>query len=112
MILGKEATVGVIDNFRGEDIYTLPPTEIRLPKDKRYFDYGSKYNRGTEEICPGNFSTEEKRELERLAKLLHKNLGARHYSRSDFIISRNGDIYALEINTSPGLTEGSLLPKS
>jgi D-alanine-D-alanine ligase len=46
-----------------------------------------------------------------LAKLAHTTLGLRHYSRSDFIVAKDG-IYFLEVNTLPGLTEQSLVPKA
>ncbi len=111
-IKGKEATVGVIDNFRNQDIYILPPIEIRHKSDSGFFDFDSKYNGETEEICPGNFSEKEKKEIERIAATVHKNLGLRHYSRSDFIVSPKRGIYFLEVNTLPGLTKESLMPKA
>src|SRR3989344_2432232 len=110
-IVGKEATCGVIDNFRGKKIYPLPPVEI-VPPTGKLFDYDSKYNGETKEICPGNFSEKEKREIERVAQLIHDKLDLRHYSRSDFIVSPRRGVYFLEVNTLPGLTEESLLPKS
>jgi D-alanine-D-alanine ligase len=111
-ISGKEATVGVIDGFRGESCYALPAIEIRYDRD--FFDYEAKYSEthGAEEIVPGHFSVEEKAELERLARDIHVALGLRHYSRSDFIVTSRRGIYALEVNTLPGLTPASLLPKA
>ncbi len=111
-IEGKEATVGVVENFRGKNLYTLPPIEIRVPKNKDFFDFESKYNGQSQEICPGNFTNGEKKELERLASLIHKGLDLRHYSRSDFIVNPRKGIYALEVNTLPGLTDESLMPKA
>ncbi|MCK5285816.1 MAG: D-alanine--D-alanine ligase [Candidatus Pacebacteria bacterium] len=109
-IEGKEATCGVIDNFRGEEVYTLLPVEI-IP-ESGFFDYESKYGGGTQEICPGNFSEAEKKEIQDLAKKAHQTLGLRDYSRSDFIISPKRGIYILETNSLPGLTKESLFPKS
>ncbi|PIP73855.1 MAG: D-alanine--D-alanine ligase [Candidatus Lloydbacteria bacterium CG22_combo_CG10-13_8_21_14_all_47_15] len=109
---GKEATCGVVDNFRGEDAHALMPIEIIAPENVQFFDYGAKYSGETIELCPSpNFTQEEKKEIERMAVLAHKAIGARHYSRSDFIVSPRG-IHILEINTLPGMTEASLLPKS
>jgi D-alanine-D-alanine ligase len=108
-IRGKEATCGVVEKMRDHDLYPLMPVEIR-PKGKKMFDYDAKYSGETEEICPGNFNNEEKLELHRLAQLAHRELGLRHYSRSDFIVSPRG-VYYLETNTLPGLTTESLLPK-
>lgn len=110
-IRGKEATCGVIDSFRGEEIYSLLPVEIRPASGRAFFDYEAKYGGDTEEIVPGNFSRDESIELQRLAALAHATLRLRHYSRSDFIVTPRG-IYILETNTLPGLTESSLLPKS
>lgn len=108
---GKEATCGVVDGFRGKEIYPLLPIEIRHKKD--FFDYDSKYSEnGAEEICPGNFSSADSREIERMAAEAHKALGLRHYSRSDFIIHPRRGIYILETNSLPGLTEQSLIPKA
>lgn len=107
---GREATCGVLDSFRGEHIYALPPIEIVPPKTHSFFDYEAKYGGGSDEICPGNFTEGEKRELEHLTVAVHQILGLRHYSRSDFIVSRRG-IYFLEANTLPGITAESLVPK-
>ncbi len=112
-ISGVEATVGVIDNFRNNPLYALSPVEIRPRKD--FFDYESKYNdneSGAEEIVPGNFSFEEKAELEKLAIGAHSALGLKHYSRTDFIVSSRRGIFVLETNTLPGLTPNSLFPKA
>lgn len=111
LIEGKEATVGVVNDFRNKKIYVLPPTEIRIPKTKDFFDFEAKYTGVSEEICPGNFTREEKDELEKLASLIHDGLCLDHYSRSDFIIHPKKGIYALEVNTLPGLTDESLIPK-
>ena len=111
-IKGKEATVGVIDNFRGQSTYVLPPIEIRIPNTSEFFDNEVKYNGKSQEICPGSFTDKEKRELERLASLIHTGLDLSHYSRSDFIIHPKKGIYALEVNTLPGLTSESLMPKA
>lgn len=111
-ISGREATCGVIDGFRGEVYYTLPPVEIISPKDSDFFDFKAKYGGASQEICPGNFSPAERDEIQRLTKEIHHSLGLQHYSRSDFIVHPRRGIYFLEVNTLPGLTEQSLFPKS
>lgn len=111
---GKEATCGVVEGFRGQEHYSLLPIEIR-PRDKNgFFDYDAKYSaeNGAEEICPGNFSEEEKEKIGAMAVAAHQALGLRHYSRSDFIVHPRRGVYILETNTLPGLTSTSLLPKS
>lgn len=110
-IKGKEATCGVVDNFRKSDIYSLPPIEIRKPVGSPAWSYEDKYSGAIELVCPGCFSPTEKAEIEEMAKKVHQVLGLRHYSRTDFIVSPRG-VYALEVNTLPGLTPHSLLPKS
>jgi D-alanine-D-alanine ligase len=110
-IAGREATCGVIDAFRGEDTYVLFPIEIVPAKKDAFFDYHAKYSGTTDEICPGRFSAAEKEEIQRIARFAHQSLGLRHYSRSDFIVSPRG-VYFLEVNTLPGLTEQSLVPKA
>lgn len=111
-ITGKEATCGVVDNFRDENIYSLLPVEIRKPSSSDFFDYNAKYSGESQEICPGNFAEAESKIIQEMARNAHKALGLRHYSRSDFIIHPKRGIYILETNTLPGLTSESLLPKS
>lgn len=107
---GKEATTGVVEGLRGEALYGLPSIEIIPPGDD-FFSYDAKYSGKSREICPGNFSRAEAEQLQHAAKAMHRALGLRHYSRSDFIITPRG-IYYLETNTLPGLTEESLIPKA
>ena len=109
-IRGKEATVGVIERLRGEEVYSLPPIEIIPPADD-FFSYTAKYSGATREVCPGNFSRVANEELQLLAKKMHHALGLKHYSRSDFIVTPKG-IYYLETNTLPGLGDASLMPKA
>ena len=111
-IKGREATCGVVDKFRGKDVYSLLPIEIKKPKEAEFFDFNSKYNGQSEEICPGIFSQKEKDEIQKMAVAAHKALGLKHYSRSDFIVTPRRGVYILEVNTLPGLTSESLLPKS
>jgi D-alanine-D-alanine ligase len=107
---GREASCGVIERYRDKDIYTLPPIEIVVPDSAEFFDNTVKYDGTTEEICPSTFSHDTKREIEELSSYIHKSLDLAQYSRSDFIVSKDG-IYFLEVNTLPGLTTESLLPK-
>jgi len=110
-IPGREAAVGILEDFRNQEVYAFPPIEIIPPTGKDFFDYDAKYSGESQEICPGNFTREVTQQLENLAREVHTHLDLRHYSRSDFIVSPRG-IYFLEVNTLPGLTDGSLLPKA
>ncbi|OHA33824.1 MAG: hypothetical protein A2928_03580 [Candidatus Taylorbacteria bacterium RIFCSPLOWO2_01_FULL_45_15b] len=109
-VRGKEASCGVIDNFRDQETYALLPSEI-VPTESKIFDYDAKYTGKSQEICPGNFTPTESQEIQTLAARIHTVLGLSHYSRSDFIVTKRG-IYFLEANTLPGLTDESILPKS
>lgn len=108
-IRGKEATVGVLEDFRHEDVYSLLPVEI-VPT-KELYDYEEKYSGPSKGRYPGNFSIDEKDMLQDLARRAHKTLGLSHYSRADFIVA-DGEAYILEVNTLPGLSETSHYPKS
>ncbi|MBU1292884.1 D-alanine--D-alanine ligase [Patescibacteria group bacterium] len=109
-IRGTEATVGVVEDLRGEKLYGLPAIEI-VPPNSDFFSYDAKYSGRTREIVPGRFSKPVQEELVSLARTMHEALGLRHYSRSDFMVSPKG-VYFIETNTLPGMTEESLLPKS
>ncbi len=111
-IEGKEATCGVIENFRDKSIYPLLPIEIVKPREIGVWGFTEKYSGFSEEICLGNFSSKESKMIQDMAIEAHRVLGLRHYSRSDFIINSKRGIYILEVNSLPGLTKESLLPKS
>lgn len=109
-IIGREATVGVLNNFRGEEFYVLPEVEIIPPETASFFSADVKYTGETKEICPGSFLKPAKESLAKAAKIVHKSLNLSQYSRSDFIVA-DDLVYFLEVNTLPALTDESLLPK-
>jgi len=102
-IEGREITGGIL----GNDV--LPIVEI-IPKGD-FFDYESKYNEsGAEEICPAGLSEEMTKKVQEIVLKVFKIIGGKGFARVDMIIRK--DIpYVLEINTIPGLTPNSLLPK-
>lgn len=108
-ILGREFTVGVIE--RSGQALALPVIEI-ISKSG-FFDYKSKYDPENlaEEVCPANIDVVLAEELMATALKIHQKCGIRHMSRSDFILGPDGKVYFLEINTIPGLTKTSLVPK-
>jgi D-alanine-D-alanine ligase len=110
-IRGKEAAVGLIHDFRDQEIYVLPVVEIVPPHGTPFFSAEVKYTGATEEIVPGRFTYHEKSKLSEAATIVHRALNCDHYSRCDFIV-RDGEVYFLEINTLPGLTDQSLFPKA
>lgn len=111
-ISGMELSCGVLDyGWKGSE-FALLPIEI-VPTNATFFDYGAKYMpMGSEEIIPARVPDYKLREIQRIAVLAHQTLGARGFSRTDMIMSPDGHISVLELNTIPGLTEESLLPKS
>ena len=103
-IKGREFAVGIIDGK------ALPVIEI-IPKTG-FFDYANKYQDGcTEEICPAQIPDEIAEKMQCATELAFKSLKLDIYSRADFLLDENGDIYCLEVNTLPGMTSASLLPK-
>ncbi|HSX29360.1 MAG TPA: D-alanine--D-alanine ligase [Candidatus Saccharimonadales bacterium] len=105
LIEGTELTVGVL----GET--ALPPVEI-VPPEGGEFDYDNKYNGKTVELCPPvHITPGEQWKVQKLAVRIHHALGCRDLSRTDFILDNAGTFYALEINTLPGMTDQSLVPK-
>ncbi len=103
---GKELTVTIL----GDKAY--PVIEIR-PKDGMY-DYEHKYTKGmTEYFCPAELSETDTKKIQELALRAHRALGCKVYSRVDFLQSSfDKEFYCLEVNTLPGMTETSLVPKS
>ena len=98
-IQGREATGGVVEGFRGKEMYHLLPVEISHQGIMR-------------EVCPGNFTPEEKMVMEDMSERAHKALGLSHYSHSDFIVHPKRGVYILEVNTLPSLASDSLIPKA
>ncbi|HJB47532.1 MAG TPA: D-alanine--D-alanine ligase [Candidatus Mediterraneibacter surreyensis] len=103
-IKGREFACGIIN---GE---ALPPIEI-IPKTG-FFDYANKYQDGaTDEVCPADIPKDiETRMMELTVKAFHA-LKLNVYSRADFLLDDQGRLYCLEVNTLPGMTAASLLPK-
>ncbi len=110
-IEGREFTCGILDLDESTGAVALPVTEIRAGKSK-FFDYHAKYTpNAAEEITPAEISDSLRDRIQEMAICAHKTIGCRGFSRSDMIVSGE-DIYWLEVNTIPGLTETSLLPQA
>jgi D-alanine-D-alanine ligase len=104
-ITGRETTVGIL---AGEP---LPIVEVR-PKSGVY-DYTTKYTSGsTDYLCPAPFDEETTRRIQAAGLAAFKAIGGRDYSRVDVMVRPNGEPVVLEVNTLPGMTETSLLPKA
>ncbi len=106
-ISGTEITCGVIRK-KGE-VTVLPLTKV--VSKKGFFDYEAKYAEGmAEEITPAGIPEEEGKKCREISMHLYKNLNCRGMVRFDYILS-NGNFYFLEVNTIPGLSENSIVPK-
>jgi D-alanine-D-alanine ligase len=106
-IQGREVTCGVIGC---KELETLPIVEIMPEQGHKFFDYEAKYTPGaTREICPANIPISLKQRIEDYAKKAHNALNCRTWSRIDMII-KGENVYILEINTIPGMTDNSLVP--
>ena len=67
---------------------------------------------GAQELCPAAITPEEQKQIGEAALRFHEALGLSVYSRSDFILDKEGRAWCLEVNTLPGMTPNSLIPKA
>lgn len=104
---GVELAVTVLDGDGGPQV--LPPVEI-VPKSGLY-DFDAMYTRGeTDFFVPARIGEPELADVERYAREVYALVGCRDVSRVDMVVAEDGTPYVLECNTSPGMTETSLLP--
>ena len=104
---GIELAISVIDEADGPRV--LPPVEM-VPKSG-VFDFSAMYTPGeTDYYVPARLDDGRSAEVIALAARIHTLLGCRHVSRTDLVVGGDGVPYVLEVNTSPGMTETSLLP--
>jgi D-alanine-D-alanine ligase len=104
-IVGRETTVGIL----GDE--PLPIVEVR-PKVGSY-DYKNKYTAGrTEYFCPAEFDSATTKRVQAAALGAFQAIGGRDYARVDVMVRDGGEPMVLEVNTLPGMTETSLLPKA
>ena len=106
-IPGRELTCAAY--FDGTGVRALPAIEIVTEND--YFDYDAKYNGHSSEICPAPISDEELAVLQQTTCRIYSQLGCRGIVRVDYILTPEGELTFLEVNTIPGMTSASLVPK-
>ncbi len=103
VIEGPEYTVAILNG------QALPP--IRLETDHHFYDYNAKYlANDTRYICPCGLSEADEARLRTLALEAFDALGCQGWGRVDFMTDKQGQFYALEVNTVPGMTDHSLVP--
>ncbi len=109
LVVGDEVAVPVIDT--GDGPHALPAVSIE--PDGGVYDYTARYTAGsTEFMVPAKLSDEVAAACARVAVDAHQALGLRDLSRSDLIIDADGEVWFLEVNVAPGLTETSTVPLS
>jgi len=108
-LLGDHVTVGVIEFFRDEPVYALPPAHIQMPKGSLYYDPHSE-EQSANHLVPSHFSHDIKSILADLARKAHRALKLAHFSDSDFVVTRR-KVYLLETNASPHFHEQAAFPR-
>ena len=102
---GRELTVGILGDC------ALPVVEI-VPHEG-FYDYEHKYTKGASDYhVPASLTEEQTRAVQAAALAAHRSLGLEVYSRADVLLAADGSLSVLEVNTIPGMTETSLLPKA
>lgn len=105
---GGEYTVGIISD--GKDGFRALPI-IRIVPKNEFYDFEAKYLRDdTEYLCPCGLSVEKEAQIQREALLAFRAVGCKGWGRVDFLMDEAGNHYFLEVNTSPGMTDHSLVP--
>lgn len=105
-VSGRELTCAAY--FDGKSVKALPPIEIVTDND--YFDYDAKYNGNSKELCPAPITSDELALLQDTTCKIYTQLGCKGLVRIDYIMAEDG-LYFLEVNTIPGMTSASLVPK-
>jgi D-alanine-D-alanine ligase len=105
-IQGTEVTCGVIQ-WQGQ-IMALPITEI--VSQKEFFDFEAKYQGQSEEITPARLPQDVYTQVQRNSEAIYKALDCKGMIRVDYII-RDNDIFVIEVNTTPGFSEASIIPQ-
>ena len=104
---GTEVTSGMYRTKTATRIFPL--TEVVT--DNEFFDYDAKYNGQVQEITPARVSDELTREVQATTARIYSLVGAKGIIRVDYIISADGTINLLEVNTTPGMTATSFIPQ-
>lgn len=106
---GKELTVSMMQ--KDGEVVALPV--IHIAPHSGMYDYHSKYTKGaTEYICPADLDEETTKKVQEISKQAYEVLGCSGVARADVMLDEKGNGYVLEINTVPGMTATSLVPKA
>jgi D-alanine-D-alanine ligase len=110
---GRELAISILDGTDGSGPAALPIVEA-VPKEEDFYDFESRYEIGrTRFVCPAELDDETAARARSLALETYALLGCAGFARVDLMLSiETGELYVLEVNTIPGLTETSLLPQA
>ena len=115
-VRGHDVSVGVVEGFRNEDLYALPPAHMIVPdamstdrKGSRFIHSALHRDQNLIHRVPSGFSFEDKESLTDVARRAHNILELSHFSRADFVLTPRGP-YLLEVNAIPGLYPGASFP--
>lgn len=106
-IEGTEVSCGLV-GLAGE-LTVFPITELVSPAE--FFDYTTKYDGSTDEITPARIPAEVALRIAEASRAIYRRLRCRGIARVDYMIDKEGKPYFLEINTVPGMTKESIVPK-
>lgn len=108
-IVGYELTASVLKEKGGLNVFPI----IKIVPNSGVYDYKSKYTKGsTSYLCPAPISKDISEKVQKMAVAAYKALGCSGVARADFIVDKNDQAFILEVNTVPGMTATSLVPKA
>jgi len=109
LVPGRELAVSVLGS---EDAWALPVVEA-VPVDREFYDFEARYTPGLTELhAPADLPDDIAEEAAQVALSCYRALGCRGFSRVDMILDNSGQLWVLEVNAIPGMTDTSLLPKA
>jgi D-alanine-D-alanine ligase len=115
-IRGEQVSAGVIEDFRNEPLYVLPPSSQMIPEavpagrqGSRFIENRHHHEASIKQLVPSHFSHEEKQLIADVARKAHQALGMEHFSRADLIKTPRA-LYLLEVDSVPALYEGASFP--
>ena len=104
---GREITCGMYHD--GNTVIPLPLTEIIT--DQEFFDYEAKYEGASDEVTPADIPEDWKKTIQDTSKQVYRRLGLKGFARVDYMVSEGGIPYLIEVNTTPGFSEASIVPQ-
>ncbi|MEZ4922768.1 MAG: D-alanine--D-alanine ligase [Crocinitomicaceae bacterium] len=106
-IEGREITCGIFSD--GKNVIPLPPTEII--SNNEFFDYNAKYAGESSEVTPAEIPDEWTKLIQDTTKNIYRRIGLRGFARIDYMVTKEGKAFLIEVNTTPGFSEASIVPQ-